>query len=97
MQITAVAASSLLAAGTAVSIRANNIVNATTPGFTARASVYGSMPTGGVAVFAQDTGRPTNLVSETIGLIAGSQQYKAAARLLAADDMLSKTLIKAIA
>jgi len=97
MQITAVAASSLLSAGTAVSIRANNIVNAATPGFTARASVYGAMPTGGVAVFAQETGQPPNLLTETIGMIAGAQQYKAAAHMLAADDKLSKTLLKAFA
>ena len=97
MQITAVAASSLLAAGTAISIRANNIVNATTPGFTARAPVYGSMPNSGIAVFAQETGRPTNLLTETTGLMVGAQQYKAAAYLLAAEDTLSKNLIKAFA
>jgi hypothetical protein len=57
MEITAVAASALLAAGTAVSLRADIIVNAATPGFTARAPVYGSMPPeimprSGIAAFA---------------------------------------------
>ena len=91
MQITSVAASALNAAGTAVNICAHNIVNAATPEFTAKAPVFGSAVHGGIAVFAQESGRPTNLASEVAALSTGAHQYRAAARLLAIEDELSKT------
>ena len=93
--ISTIAASALQAAGTATAVRATNIVNATTPGFTAQAPVYGGSVNGGIAAFTQDTNAPTNLLTETVGLIGSTQQYKAAAKLLATDDEMRKTLLKA--
>ncbi len=97
MNVSSIAASALISAGTATAVRANNIVNAQTEGFKAQAPVYGHMPTGGVAVFTQDTGSATNLLSETIGLLKGAQQYRAAAKLLATDDQMHKSMLKAFA
>ncbi len=97
MNVSSVAASALLSTGTATAVRANNIVNVQTEGFKAQAPVYSTLVTGGVAVFAQDTGNPTNLISETVGLMTGAAQYKAAARLIATDDEMHKAFMRTIA
>ena len=97
MNVSATAASALVSVGTATAIRANNIANVQTEGFKAQAPVYSTLLTGGVAVFAQDTGNPTNLLSESIGLISGTAQYKAAARLIAVDDEMHKAFMRAVA
>ena len=60
MEILPIAASSLNAAATVTAVRAENIVNATTPNYTASEPVYSSQANGGVAVFSQDIGQPVN-------------------------------------
>jgi flagellar basal body rod protein FlgG len=97
MNVSSIAASALVSAGTATAVRANNIVNVQTQGFKAQTPVYSTLVTGGVAVFAQDTANPTNLVSEAVGLIAGTAQYKAATRLIAVDDEMHKAFMRAVA
>jgi len=93
MEILPIAASSLNAAATVTAVRANNIVNATTPDYTAAAPVYSSRANGGVAVFAQDVGAPVNLTLEIIGLKSALDQYKAAAVLVETADELNKTAL----
>ncbi|MDX2223209.1 MAG: hypothetical protein SFV21_10695 [Rhodospirillaceae bacterium] len=97
MDILPIAASSLSAAGTTAAVRANNIVNVLTPGFTAAAPVSGSIPTGGVAVFAQETGQPVNLALEIVGLESALNQYKAAANLVQVGTDMNKALLAAFA
>jgi len=93
MDILPVAASSLAAASTATAVRAQNIVNVATPGYTAAAPVYASVLNGGVAVFAQDVGQPVNLALEIVGLKAALEQYKTAATLVeSAVDLNRATL-----
>lgn len=97
MDILPVAAASLTAAATTVAVRANNIANVVTPGFTAAAPVSGSVPTGGVAVFVQETGQPVNLALEIVGLQSALNQYKAAANLVEAGSEMNKALLAAFA
>ncbi|NKB45586.1 MAG: hypothetical protein GKS03_15045 [Alphaproteobacteria bacterium] len=94
MNVGSIGTSALLAAQQTVHIRANNIVNAQTEGFKPAAPALVSAPaTGGVAVFAQETNGPVNLVEEAAGLITASVQYEAAAALIRTDEELSKTLL----
>jgi flagellar basal body rod protein FlgC len=93
MEILPIAAASLNAAATVTAVRANNIVNATTPNYTAQAPVYSSQINGGVAVFAQDVGQPVNITLEIIGLKSALDQYKASAALVQTSDELNKTLL----
>lgn len=94
MNVSSIATSSLLAAQQTAQIRANNIVNASTQDFKPMApALVSEAPTGGVAVFAQETNGPVNLVTETVGLITASSQYKAAAALIRADENLNDTLL----
>ena len=92
-----IASSGMAAASKAAGISANNIVNATTPDFTAQAPVYSSLLTGGVAVFAQDTGAAPNPITEAISLIAAANQYKAAASLVPTGLDLNATLLQTVA
>lgn len=94
MDVSSIATSSLLAAQQAAQIRANNIVNTQTENFQPTAPAFVSeAPVGGVAVFAQEVDGPVNLATETLGLIAASNQYEAAASLLRADEELNETLL----
>ncbi len=94
MNVSSIATSSLLAAQQTVHIRANNIVNAQSEDFRPNVpSLVSEAPTGGVAVFAQETLGPVNLAQEAIGLITASSQYEAAAALIRTDEELSKTLL----
>ncbi|MCB2107579.1 MAG: hypothetical protein KDE14_07765 [Rhodobacteraceae bacterium] len=97
MDILPIAASALNAAGTTAAVRANNIVNVATEGYTAAEPVSGSIPTGGVAVFVQDVGQPVDLTLEIIGLQSALNQYKAAASLVETGVELNKTLLQAFA
>ena len=94
MNVTSITTSSLLAAQQAAHVRAHNIVNAQTEGVSPLApSFVSEAPTGGVALFVQETDGPVNLVRETLGLMTVSTQYEAAAALIRTDEELSKTLL----
>jgi flagellar basal body rod protein FlgC len=97
MNVTAVAATALQAASTATAVRAHNIANAQTDGYTALAPVTGGLVRTGAAVFVQDTGAPVNLIAERIGLLTASIQYEAAARVTAADAELQRRTLRAFA
>lgn len=91
-----IAASAMTAASTVTAVRANNIANVVTEDFTAAEPLTGSIPNaGGVAVSVQDTGQPTNLTREIIGLRAALHQYQAAANLVEAGSDMNKTLLRA--
>jgi flagellar basal body rod protein FlgC len=94
MEILPIAASSLNAAATVTAVRADNIVNATTPNFTAAAPVYSSQVNGGVAVFAQDVGQPVNITLEVIGLKSALEQYKVSAALVETAVEMNKTALE---
>ena len=94
MEILPIAASSLNAAATVTAVRAENIVNATTPNYTASEPVYASQANGGVAVFSQDVGQPVNVTLEVIGLKSAADQYKAAAALVKTSAEMDKALLE---
>ena len=93
MDISSIAASSLQAASQTVQVRANNIVNAQTPGFQPQAPVGNSVPNGGVVLSVQAADPTVNLVRETVGLISATTQYEAAARLIQTESELTEQLL----
>lgn len=97
MQVLPIAASGLSAASAATAIRANNIVNVATPEFKAAQPVYTSTINGGVAVFAQEAGRPTSLIIDMLGLKSALNQYQAAAALVTRTDDMHKALLDSVA
>lgn len=97
MDISSIATSALLSAQQVAQVRANNIVNAQTEPFNPLTpSFVSEAPTGGVAVFVQESDGPVNLVRETIGLISATSQYEAAAALIRTDEELNDTLLEAV-
>ena len=92
-----IASTGMTAASTAVEIHANNIVSATTPDFSAQSPVYSTLLTGGVAVFAQDTGAAPNPLTEALSMIAAANQYKAVASLVPTGLDLNATLLQTVA
>ena len=97
MNILPIAASGMAAASSATAIRANNIVNVTTPEFKPAQPVFQSQFNSGVAVFAQGTDQPVNLTLEIVGLKSALQQYEASAALVQAGVEQNKALLSAIA
>lgn len=92
-----IAATGMIAASTAVDIRANNIANAATENFAAQAPVFSPLVTGGVAVFAQETGSAPDPIADMMAMIVAANQYKAAASLVPTGLDLQATLLQTIA
>ncbi len=98
MDILGIGASALVSAGQAARVRANNIVNAETPGFKPQAPVFSQVVNGGgVALFTQQANQPVNLLTETLGLKTAALQYKAAANLVRRADEMHAQFLRAIA
>jgi flagellar hook protein FlgE len=94
MEISRIGGTALVAASGAARIHANNIVNANTPNFRPQTPVFSSVINSGVAVFAQSVDQPVSTIRETVGLIAASNQYKAAASLIRTGEELSKAFFE---
>ena len=97
MNILPIAAASLGATSKATAVRANNIVNSTTPEFKPAAPVFQSTRNAGVSVMAQTVDQPVNVANEVLGLNSAANQYKASAALVKASEEQSKALLSAIA
>ncbi len=98
MEILSIGASGMVAAGQAVRIRANNIVNAYTPDYRPQAPVFSPLGNrGGVAVFAQEVGQPVNFLTETLGLKTAANLYQAAASIVRRGDEMRAALFRALA
>jgi flagellar basal body rod protein FlgC len=97
MDITRIGASGLIAAGQAVAVRANNIVNAQTPQFRPLAPVFSPINNGGgVALFTQRVDQQVNVLRESVGFMAAAQQYKAAANIMRRSEELAGAFLRAI-
>ena len=92
-----IAGTGMIAASSAVDIRANNIANVATPDYTAQAAVFSPLVTGGVAVFAQETGAAPDPLADMMAMIIAANQYKAAASLVPTGLDLSATLLQTVA
>jgi flagellar hook-associated protein FlgK len=97
MKILPIAAASLGAASKATAVRANNIVNATTPDFKPQPPVFQSTKNAGVSVMSQTVDQPVNVTNEVLALNAASHQYEASAALVKASEEQSKALLSAVA
>lgn len=92
-----IASTGMVAAANAVDIHANNIANAATESYVAQAPVFSPLVTGGVAVFAQETGSAPDPLADMMGMILAANQYKAAASLIPTGLDLQATLLQTIA
>jgi len=94
MDVFSIASSGLQAASAKLNVTANNVVNADTPGYTARRADTVELSTGGVAVESvQDTGQSVDLAQEMVDLSVEKHQYDANAMVVkTADRMLGRLL-----
>lgn len=92
-----IASTGMIAATNAVDIHANNIANAVTENYAAQAAVFSPLVTGGVAVFAQETGSAPDPLADMMGMIIAANQYKAAASLVPTGNDLQATLLQTVA
>lgn len=97
MNALAIAASSLIAQQTNVAVIADNVANATTPGYAARAAQLVSMNPGvKVAAIVTDVTPGVDLISEFANLMQARTAYSAALKVFSASDRMSRALSESV-
>lgn len=92
-----IASTGMAAASKAVDVHAANIANAASESYAAQAPVFSPVVSGGVAVFAQETGAAPGPLADMMGMIIAANQYKAAASLVPTGLDLQATLLQTTA
>lgn len=89
-----IALSGMKAASDQMTVIAENVANADTPGYTRRAVELHETPGGGVAVGkAFSTGQPVNVSSELVDMAQTQNAYKASAAVVDAVDSMMQDLL----
>jgi len=97
MQALAIAASALVAQSAVVNVIAENVANAVTPGYTAKAAQLVSMNPGvkvGAIVDANPTG--VDLASEFVNLILAKTAYQSALKVVSSAERMSQALLASV-
>ena len=83
-------------ASTSLAVTADNVANATTPGYTAKQAQFVPMNPGvGVGAIV-DTGQGVDLTNQMVNLILAKTAYQAAASVFRTADQMTKTLLAAV-
>ena len=92
----AIAGSALNAQSVAVNVIANNVANAVTPDYTAKAAQLVAMNPGVSVGAIIDTGQGVDLATELVNLKVAQTAYAAAAKIMSTADQMASTLLAAI-
>lgn len=91
-----IAGSALAAQTTSLAVTADNVANATTPGYTAKQVQFVPMNPGvGVGAIV-DTGQGVDLTNQMVNLILAKTAYQAAANVFRTANQMTNTLLAAI-
>jgi flagellar hook protein FlgE len=91
-----IAGSALAAQTISLAVTADNVANATTPGYTAKQVQFVPMNPGvGVGAIV-DTGQDVDLAYQMVNLILAKTAYQAAAGVFRTADQMTNTLLAAI-
>ena len=91
-----IAGSALTAQATNVSVIANNVANAVTPGYTAQQAQFVAMSPGVSVGAIVDTGQSVDLANEMVNLITAKAAYEAALNVVTTTQQMSNTLLAAV-
>ncbi|HLI20231.1 MAG TPA: flagellar basal body protein, partial [Stellaceae bacterium] len=90
-----IAGSALLAQSTNLNVIANNVANATTPGYTAQQAMFVPMNPGVAVGAIVDTGESVDLTNEMVNLITAKAAYEAALNVVSATQQMTNRLLAA--
>ena len=91
-----IASSALNAQTISLAVTADNVANATTPGFTAKQARFVAMNPGVAVGAIIDTGQSVDLADQMVNLILAKTAYEAAAKVFRTADQMTKTLLAAL-
>jgi flagellar hook protein FlgE len=91
-----IASSALAAQSVDLSVIANNVANATTPGYTAKQAVFVPMNPGVAVGAIVDTGQSVDIATEMINAILARTAYQAAAKIFATANQMIGTLLASV-
>lgn len=96
MDAIGIAASALTAQSTNLNVIADNVANATTPGYTAKQAVFTPMNPGVGVSAVVDTGQSVDLGAAMVNLITARAAYQAALTAVETAGQMGDALIAAI-
>lgn len=96
MDALTIAGSALTAQSTNVSVIANNVANAETPGYAAQQPQFVAMNPGVSVGAIVDTGQSVDLANEMVNLITAKAAYEAALNVVTTTQQMSNTLLAAV-
>jgi flagellar hook protein FlgE len=91
-----IAGSALAAQSVNLAVTADNVANATTPGYTAKQATFVPMNPGVAVGPIVDTGQGVDLANQIVNLILAKTAYQAAASVFRTADQMTKTLLAAV-
>jgi flagellar hook protein FlgE len=96
MQTLAIARSALIAQSAVVNVAAQNVVNAQTPGYGAKAASLVSMAPGVKVGAVIDTGTPVDLASEFVTMMLAETAYRSALKVVSTSEQMSRDLLTSV-
>jgi flagellar hook protein FlgE len=96
MQTLAIAASALVAQSAVVNVAAQNVANALTPGYGAKAASLVSMAPGVKVGAVVDTGQPVDLAGDFVTLMLAATAYRSALKVVSTSEQMSRDLLASI-
>ena len=91
-----IAGSALAAQTISLAVTADNVANATTPGYTEKQAQFVPMHPGVSVGAIVDTGQGVDLANQMVNLISTKAAYQAAVNVFRTADQMTKTLLAAI-
>lgn len=91
-----IAGSALAAQTISLAVTADNVANATTPGYTAKEANFVPMNPGVSVGAIVDTGQGVDLTNQIVNLILAKTAYQAAASVFRTANQMSRTLLAAV-
>ena len=91
-----IAGSALAAQTISLAVTADNVANATTPGYTAKQAQFVPMNPGVSVGAIVDTGQSVDIANQMVNLILAKTAYQAAASVFRTANQMASTLLAAI-
>jgi flagellar hook protein FlgE len=96
MDALSIAGSALSAQSINLSVIANNVANATTPGYTAQQAMFVPMNPGVAVGAIVDTGQSVDIANEMVNLITAKAAYEAALSVFTTTQQMTNKLLAAV-
>ena len=91
-----IAGSALAVQTISLAVTADNVANATTPGYTAKQAQFVPMNPGVAVGAIVDSGQPVDLTDQMVNLIQAKNAYEAAVNVVRTTNQMTNTLLAAV-